>query len=140
MLSKYVMAILFAVIVSLGGYSYLVHKQNVQLQVDVSSLTEKLSIAVADGKQAKESCQASLTVIQSAKEQSDGIAKAQQDTLEKLSSPTSPTPRSKPTNASKANSEAPSVFSLDPAYVRMLNAAYCYGAKDDVYCRTDSAN
>jgi len=140
--SKYIIAIMGAIIAYLG-VSYFVHQTDItKLEGRVNTLISERDIAVDAAEKNKlslnayiESCESTVGVLKAQIEKENTLSKAQESTLEKLSKKTPTKAKPEVKDAEKGPTSA-SVFELDPEYVRLLNDAYCEGNGNDPYCST----
>ncbi|MNE18446.1 hypothetical protein D3C80_1114860 [compost metagenome] len=81
-----------------------------------------------------ESCAADLQALSDAHAVEKRNSEASQATLDKLSTVPPVTPKETKKNVPKEATGTPTVFSLNPEYVRVLNESYCHGRPTDPYC------
>lgn len=135
MIRNYIIVLLIVMVLGVGSVCKLQADKIVQLKIDVASWEKAATDAAEREINAHRSCEVTIEELDKLKATFDKADKAEKSTLEKLSEFPNPTPQRPLKNASNANSKPSSAIELDPAYVRLLNEAYCHGAPADIYCR-----
>lgn len=137
LIRNYIIGVLFALVLALGGVYKLQAMKIEQLKSDVASWEKATTDAAERELNAHRSCEATIEELDKLHQSQKATDKAAGSTLEKLSKVTNPTPRRTVENASNANSVPSTVIELDPDFVRVLNEAYCHGNPADLYCRAE---
>lgn len=133
-LRSYLTIILATLLLVVVGYSYYAHKENVRLIGEVTVFRSAAEDNLKAKEQAVASCEATIGVLSDHyKEQAklEASQKATGDAILVLPTLTiTETPHAAPTKPTTTADD----LRLSPATMRLLDAAYCSGDKDNATC------
>lgn len=138
-IKNYVLAILLAISLGLGYFSYSLIGQVATADKAIEQYQEKLDKADAKAKEVEASCESTIKALKESQrvidEFNDGMQK-DLNSLNRVPEMIAPTTPKQEAKADEVKKDAPD--RLSPAVMQLLDNAYCSGAKNDTYCTARS--
>ena len=132
---KYIVAVLVALVIALGGSTYILNDKLAASKAENMKLVELVEKADNELVLSKASCKITETVIGEQHQEEKALNRAQEKAVETLRGLPTTIVKEKPRNAPMEQSGG---FADDarvsPDVKRLLDEAYCYGKPDDSAC------
>lgn len=136
-IKNYMLSFLLLITLGLGYTTYHLDSKLTESKAEVIHWTDKAAAAAKVTDEVKLSCDATLKALMQSQATLVSFDKAMQGDLSELTSTPLTIPSETTQNASQAPTgtlEGSTDLKLSPSVMRLLDNAYCSGAKDDPYC------